>query len=549
MGGGDLYAFDGGVENLKKSWHPSTLKNVEKVYLREKAAEDERKKMEQLQKELNEQRAVQELQRLHESTGKVKKRQERLDWMYSGPNSAAAVAEEREAYLLGKKRIDKLVEQGSTTDELSSAKSFSASELLLYGANANSSRDMESKVREDPLLAIKKREHASLQAVLKNPLRLKALKEGKDGKKDKKEKKSKKEKKEKKEKKKHRHDESDDGGERRKRKRGSGDDSDSEDSESDGDRKRERVDKDDGVRRVGERASVFDERRDRGRRDDDREYRSRNYDDDRRDSRREVRRDDGDRFVGRRDSRERNRSRSRSRSRERIERDRRPAVDEFGRERRVPDRGRDERDLGRDRDVDRNRRDRSREFDGKDDRKDDRSYNRQDSKSEDRREDRRDNRRNGTHHDDRRDNVRDRRNDEKDDRRNGSPDRAPTRRDTERDKPTEKHSTKPTESAPTTTTTNPLDDARARRLAEMMKSAKDMDEVRRKRIEESRKSELEEAKRETEIRMKELKEDGSGKGDSFLSDVHRQTEGMSASDIIRRNRAFMHRSDEGFMSR
>jgi hypothetical protein len=38
--------------------------------------------------------------------------------MYSGPGGAAAVAEEREAYLLGKKRIDKLVEQGSTVDEV-----------------------------------------------------------------------------------------------------------------------------------------------------------------------------------------------------------------------------------------------------------------------------------------------------------------------------------------------------------------------------------------------------------------------------------------------
>jgi hypothetical protein len=64
MGGGDL--------NLKKSWHPSTLKNIEKVFLKERAADEEKKKMAQLQKELNEQRQMKELQELQEASGKVK---------------------------------------------------------------------------------------------------------------------------------------------------------------------------------------------------------------------------------------------------------------------------------------------------------------------------------------------------------------------------------------------------------------------------------------------------------------------------------------------
>ncbi|KAI8836104.1 Pre-mRNA splicing factor-domain-containing protein [Chytridium lagenaria] len=198
MGGGDL--------NLKKSWHPGTLKNVEKVYLKERAADEEKKKLAQLQKEIEEQRAVQELQQLQESSGKIKKRQERLDWMYAGPGSVAQVAEDREAYLLGKKKVDKLIEQGKSVDELSSKNTFSATATAIYGAQANTSRDIQNKIREDPLLSIKKREQSSLQAVLNNPLRVKAIKEAAESKKEKK----KKEKKDKKDKRKKKHSSSDD---------------------------------------------------------------------------------------------------------------------------------------------------------------------------------------------------------------------------------------------------------------------------------------------------------------------------------------------------
>ena len=62
----------GCLQNLKKSWHTGTLKNIEKVYLREKAAEEEKKKMAQLKKELDEQRAIMELQKLQEDSGKIK---------------------------------------------------------------------------------------------------------------------------------------------------------------------------------------------------------------------------------------------------------------------------------------------------------------------------------------------------------------------------------------------------------------------------------------------------------------------------------------------
>ncbi|KAI9094625.1 Pre-mRNA splicing factor-domain-containing protein [Phlyctochytrium arcticum] len=194
MGGGDL--------NLKKSWHPGTLRNQEKVWKKEREAGEEQKKLDQLLKEKNEERQLMELQALAEATG-GKKRAERLDWMYSGAaGQNKVVDDEREAYLLGKKRVDRLVEQGQSVQEMDSAAAFQKANA--YGMSANSVRDTQAKVREDPLLSIKRREQASLQSVLNNPVELKKLKESKkkskSDKKSKKEKKGKKEKKEKREK-------------------------------------------------------------------------------------------------------------------------------------------------------------------------------------------------------------------------------------------------------------------------------------------------------------------------------------------------------------
>ncbi|RKO94021.1 Pre-mRNA splicing factor-domain-containing protein, partial [Blyttiomyces helicus] len=172
MGGGDL--------NLKKSWHPGTLRNQEKVWKKERAADEERKKTEQLLKEKNEERQMLELQALSEAAGKQKKRAERLDWMYSSGagGNQSMVDEDREAYLLGKKRVDKLIETGKNLDDVSGMDAsavFARNASTAYGITANTIRDTQNKVRDDPLLAIKRREQASLQAVLSNPLKVKEL--------------------------------------------------------------------------------------------------------------------------------------------------------------------------------------------------------------------------------------------------------------------------------------------------------------------------------------------------------------------------------------
>ncbi|EJT99967.1 hypothetical protein DACRYDRAFT_68900 [Dacryopinax primogenitus] len=163
MGGGDL--------NMKKSWHPLLLKNQERVWLEEKKALAEKKKLDQLRKELEEERQLQELQRLQEEqTGK--KRTEKLEWMYATPSTGTgANANDLEDYLLGKKRVDKILIGNENEKVGASHKNFIAVQ------NANTARDTAAKIRDDPLLAIKRQEQAAYEALMSNPLRLKQLKE------------------------------------------------------------------------------------------------------------------------------------------------------------------------------------------------------------------------------------------------------------------------------------------------------------------------------------------------------------------------------------
>lgn len=118
----------------------------------------------------------------------------KLEWMYSQghtSNAASFIDEEKEAFLLGKKRVDIIIdEKDLPTDQAALA----GSKASIYGISANTDRDIQAKVRDDPLLAFKRQEQASLQAVMSNPLRMRQIQK-KDGvkksKKEKKEKKSK----------------------------------------------------------------------------------------------------------------------------------------------------------------------------------------------------------------------------------------------------------------------------------------------------------------------------------------------------------------------
>ncbi|CAH1249034.1 CWC25 [Branchiostoma lanceolatum] len=161
MGGGDL--------NLKKSWHPQTLRNIERVWKAEQKHEDERRKIEQLQNELKEEKAREDMRMFAEEQGAVRKKDDRLNWMYQGQPEV-----NRDDYLLGKP-IDKAIQEVTVGKSEDPGLADNVPGASFSQSNVNSAVDMAAKIREDPLFAIKQREQQSKKELLNNPVKMKQL--------------------------------------------------------------------------------------------------------------------------------------------------------------------------------------------------------------------------------------------------------------------------------------------------------------------------------------------------------------------------------------
>ncbi|KAK6952432.1 hypothetical protein Daesc_006969 [Daldinia eschscholtzii] len=157
---------------LKKSYHPALLRNQRRVYEEEQKALEERKKTEARIQEIKEERAKEELQRQLAISG-GRKVVDRVDWMYQGPSDGQnGTSEELEGYLLGKRRIDNILTKGSDHESL---KKNAGPESFMALQNANTERDTAMKIREDPLLAIKKQEQAAYEAMMNDPIKRRQL--------------------------------------------------------------------------------------------------------------------------------------------------------------------------------------------------------------------------------------------------------------------------------------------------------------------------------------------------------------------------------------
>ncbi|XP_005061657.1 PREDICTED: pre-mRNA-splicing factor CWC25 homolog [Ficedula albicollis] len=138
-------------QNLKKSWHPQTLRNVEKVWKAEQKHEAERRKIEELQRELQEERAREEMQRYAEDMGTVRKREEKLEWMYQGPGGMV----NRDEYLLGRP-VDKFIlDKVGDKEPAGTGDTGLLPGSIFARAGASSVLDMATKIREDPLFMIR----------------------------------------------------------------------------------------------------------------------------------------------------------------------------------------------------------------------------------------------------------------------------------------------------------------------------------------------------------------------------------------------------------
>ncbi|KAL0283565.1 UNVERIFIED_CONTAM: Pre-splicing factor CWC25 [Sesamum angustifolium] len=131
----------------KKGWHTGSLRNIENVWKAEQKHEAEQKKLEELRKQIHEERERAEFRQLQEQAGLVPK-QERLDFLY---DSGLAVGK-------GSSGFKALESLPKTDPETTASTSTSAKQSEALGAlfedKPQSANDAWRKLHSDPLLLI-----------------------------------------------------------------------------------------------------------------------------------------------------------------------------------------------------------------------------------------------------------------------------------------------------------------------------------------------------------------------------------------------------------
>lgn len=98
---------------MKKSWHPHTIKNQERVWRAEQADAAEKRKLAELQKEISDERSREELKRIGQTSGVLAATDEKkLEWMYKGSQELL----NREEYLLGR-QVDRTFEKADAAEK------------------------------------------------------------------------------------------------------------------------------------------------------------------------------------------------------------------------------------------------------------------------------------------------------------------------------------------------------------------------------------------------------------------------------------------------
>ena len=170
---------DGGGKHplafLGKKRHTKNIKNVEKVWIAEQKDEAEKKAMADLEKQIREEREIDELRQMQVDAGLKKKGTEKLDWIYEGPASTGdgtATSTEADAYLLGKAYEPKVC--GELKEKLSAKAEQPPPAQFAY--KQPSANEMFTRMHEDPMMKIRQYELKARETVAKNPLKMKRVK-------------------------------------------------------------------------------------------------------------------------------------------------------------------------------------------------------------------------------------------------------------------------------------------------------------------------------------------------------------------------------------
>lgn len=150
----------------KKGWHTGSLRNIENVWKAEQKHEAEKRKLEELKKQIHEEREAQEFRLLQEQAGLVPK-QERLEFLYD--SGLAVGRNSTDDYLLGKP-----IEEKKGDGDV--AKVAAAPGSLFVEEKPQSANDAWRKLHTDPLLLIRQQEQAALARIKNNPVKMDMIK-------------------------------------------------------------------------------------------------------------------------------------------------------------------------------------------------------------------------------------------------------------------------------------------------------------------------------------------------------------------------------------
>jgi hypothetical protein len=147
----------------KKSWHPGSFQNIEKVWLAEQKQKDLAKKDQERLKKLKEERHVEELKKFQVQAGLIPASAlDRMDWIYEWGNKVQDKS--KEEYLLGKP-----VDQSVTKDK---KPQFTP---LFKESTANSQNEAFTKLHEDPMFFIRQEELKRKKEIIENPMKMKDI--------------------------------------------------------------------------------------------------------------------------------------------------------------------------------------------------------------------------------------------------------------------------------------------------------------------------------------------------------------------------------------
>jgi len=156
----------------KKHFHTGSIRNVEEVWKREQKAAREEARLEELRKQIAQERQLEELEKVAEKAGHSRP-QDRLDWMYGGGvvEKTDAQRKKEEAEDMSKPvKFDEPRETTSRVQQVSVLPSFYVDDT------PHSANEAWARLNNDPLMMIKRQEQEAIKRIRQNPVQMERIK-------------------------------------------------------------------------------------------------------------------------------------------------------------------------------------------------------------------------------------------------------------------------------------------------------------------------------------------------------------------------------------